>query len=532
MAFAAKPVALTVKSDGVYLAINKLDGRVVTRTEVMRIVEENKIRDIDFAAISDIFKNNDSVFETLISRNTDVLIVPETARVVISPDKLSADITFVPPINCDTLMTLDKLKQTLTENKVVFGVDEDELENVFKKRAFGTAYTVAHGIDKVDGINGHNIYHFDTNPKTYRPRERGDGTVDYKQLDLIEVVTEGTLLIEGIVPVEGADGITVTGKAIAHRPGKPHPAIPKTKNTHYSEDGHSLYATVSGQLVYKNGRAEVFPVLQISGDINNSTGNIDFVGSVVIAGNVLTGFTVKAQGNIEVHGVLEGGELHAGESIVLVNGAQGREKGSIYAKGEIRAKYIDQCTVYAGGNIYTDFILFSNIRCNGKLELSGKKGLLSGGKATVKDSITAHTIGADLSASTEIELGFYPDDYEKYKSLQNDFRENVREYDKVENYEKILQLQEQKGMRGDDFEKKKAQNSFSKSYYEGILTEIQEKINDLIPDCSNEETCIIVTKAIHSGVRITIGDAQTIIFENGGKCRIRNEFSKITITEL
>jgi uncharacterized protein (DUF342 family) len=532
MAYSAQPVALVVKGDGVYLEINKLDGRVVTRTEVMRVVEQNRIRDIDFAAISAIFKNNDSVFETLISRNTDILVTPETAKVGISPDKLSATVSFVPPVNCDTLLTFDKLIAILKENKVVFGIDEDELSNIFSTRSFHDTYVAARGVDKVDGVNGYVIYHFDTNPKTYRPRERGDGTVDYKQLDLIDIVNEGDLLVEGIVPVEGIDGINVLGKPIAHKPGKPHPVIGKTKNTYFSEDGHKLYAGASGQLVYKNGRVEIFPVLQISGDINNTTGNIDFVGSVVIAGNVLTGFTVKAHGNIEVHGVLEGGELRAGESVVLTNGAQGMERGSIYAKADIRAKYIDQCKVYAGGNIYTDFILYSRVKCNGRIELAGKKGLLLGGKATVKDGITANTIGADLSASTELELGFLPDDYEKYKNLLRDLEENMREYDKVESYEKTLNLQAQKGLYGNDLEKKRAQSNFSKSYYEGIIAELQEKINDLIPDCSDEETGIVVNKSIHSGVRITIGDAQTIIFENHGSCRVRNQDGKITITDL
>lgn len=523
------PVTLTIKSDGVYLQINKLGGGLVTRMDVMRIVEENRIRDIDFTAIATIFKNESSVFEVLISHNTDVLISPESAKVNISPDRLMATVTFLPPINSVELLTVDKLKAILAENKVIYGIDDTELRECFKDRQYNRQYVAAKGTPPVDGINGHLIYHFNTAPKNLRPRERDDGTVDFKDLDLIEIVHEGAVLIEGIPPVEGRDGIDVLGKAISHKIGKPYPNIFRTKNTHFSEDGNVLHASVSGQLVFKNNRAEVFPVLQISGDVNNSTGNIDFVGSVVIAGAVLTGFTVKAQGNIEVHGVVEGGNLTAGENIVLLNGILGEGIANIHAAGGIRAKYIDQCNVYAGGDIYTDYILFSRTRCCGKIELSGKRGLLLGGKTTVKDSITVNTIGADLSPSTVIELGFLPDNYERYKSLLHELDDTKAEYERIENYERQLQIQAKKGIIEGDLDKKKTHNIFSKSYYEGVIADLQNRIADLTPDCSDEQTFVVVNKTLYEGVKVTIGSASISVFEITGRCIIKNDGGKIVI---
>jgi len=528
---ALKSITLDVRDDGVYLLINK-SGGALARSDVMKIVEDNRIRDIDFSAVNSIFKNENMIFEVLVSANTNVLILPETVKVSVTPDLLLASVKFIPPVNSKELLTLEKLKAVLADSRVIYGIDDAELAETLSKRVYNVSYVVAKGTPPVDGVNGYLVYHFDTTPKSLKPKERGDGTVDYKQLDLIEIAKEGDPLIEGIPPVEGSDGMGVTGKVLSHKQGKPHPVIHRTKNTIFSDDEHTLIAAVSGQLVYKNSRVEIFPVLQVSGDVNHSTGNIDFIGSVVIAGNVLTGFSVKAQGNIEVHGVMEGGDLHAGENVVLLNGAQGMERGSIYAKGSIRAKYIDQCKVYAGGDIMTDFILYSRVRCCGKVMLAGKRGLLLGGKATIKDQITAKTIGADLSASTEIELGFLPDDFETYKRLAKELNDNMHEFDKIESYEKLLDSQTEKGIAIVELDKKRAQNSFSKTYFEGIITELQEKINDLIPDCSNEDTCIIVKEAMFPGVRIAIGGAQTVIFENHSHCRVRNVNEKILIENL
>ena len=50
----------------------------------------------------------------------------------------------------------------------------------------------------------------------------------------------------------------------------------------------------------------MFPVYVVPGDVDFSTGNIDFIGSVKVMGSVRNGFSVKAEGNVEIMGRLEG----------------------------------------------------------------------------------------------------------------------------------------------------------------------------------------------------------------------------------
>jgi len=47
--------------------------------------------------------------------------------------------------------------------------------------------------------------------------------------------------------------------------------------------------------------------------------------------------------------------------------------------------------------------MHSNVKCGNKLELSGKKGLLIGGKCKVGKEIVAKVIGSYLATHTDIE---------------------------------------------------------------------------------------------------------------------------------
>ena len=128
-----------------------------------------------------------------------------------------------------------------------------------------------------------------------------------------------------------------------------------------------------------NGKINVYAIYEVLGDVDNSTVNIDFIGNVIIKGNVLTGFKVKAGGYIEVRGVVEGAKLVAQGDVVLKKGIQGMGKGIIETQGNVIARFIENSTVTAKGNITTETILHSAINCGGKVEVGGRKGLIAGG---------------------------------------------------------------------------------------------------------------------------------------------------------
>ena len=82
---------------------------------------------------------------------------------------------------------------------------------------------------------------------------------------------------------------------------------------------------------------EVVNTYVVNGDVDYSTGNIQFNGNVVINGTVPDGFEVKAEGDIVVMKIAESARLEAGRDIIIKGGVQGKGKGLVSAGRDIRS---------------------------------------------------------------------------------------------------------------------------------------------------------------------------------------------------
>ena len=99
-------------------------------------------------------------------------------------------------------------------------------------------------------------------------------------------------------------------------------------NITLSEDRKTLTADVDGHVMLVEGKVFVSNVLEVE-NVDISTGNIEYEGSVKVNGNVCTNFSVKAKGNIEVSGVVEGACLEADGNIIIARGMNGMARGCL-----------------------------------------------------------------------------------------------------------------------------------------------------------------------------------------------------------
>ncbi|MEG1778033.1 MAG: FapA family protein, partial [Angelakisella sp.] len=150
-------------------------------------------------------------------------------------------------------------------------------------------------------------------------------------------------------------------------------------------------------------------------NVDASTGNILFVGTVHVRGDVASGFSVRAGGNITVDGVAENAVLVSGNNIVICGGVKGRGKDIVSADGSIRALYIENARVQAKGNIYADSILNSHVESLCSINLSGRNGKIIGGLCTAGETIHARQIGNDANLPTSI-IVRNPDTFGKQKA--------------------------------------------------------------------------------------------------------------------
>ena len=96
----------------------------------------------------------------------------------------------------------------------------------------------------------------------------------------------------------------------------------------------------------KNGLIHVDPVFLVKGDLDYQTGNIDFIGSVVIKGDVKSGFNVKASGDIEIEGVVEDSIVETDSDVLIKLGFIGHGEGKIIAMGSVNANIVSIRKLY------------------------------------------------------------------------------------------------------------------------------------------------------------------------------------------
>ena len=154
------------------------------------------------------------------------------------------------------------------------------------------------------------------------------------------------------------------------------------KNVKLSEDGFSALAEINGQVLLLGGKINVEPIYTIPGDVNLRTGNILFLGTVIVKGNVEDGFSVKAAGNIEVFGSVGKCLVDAEGDIVVHQGIAAKTEGKIRCGKSLYSKFIEHAHVDAGEYVVvTDGIVHSHVDANKMILCQGKRAQIVGGQA-------------------------------------------------------------------------------------------------------------------------------------------------------
>ena len=182
--------------------------------------------------------------------------------------------------------------------------------------------------------------------------------------------------------------------------------------------------------------------------VNIKTGNITFLGTVIVKGNVEDGFDVHASGNIEVHGSVGSSKLESDNGdIVVSQGIMGKDKGYVRAGKSLWVKFIQNCTVDAEEFVIVqDGIINSTVTANKKVLVQGKRASIIGGHVFATEEIYAKTIGNSGGGSeTILEVGFDPKAKRRLDELSEKQADLIKELDELEL--NLQTLQNQKKVR-------------------------------------------------------------------------------------
>ena len=350
----------------------------------------------------------------------------------ISSNKLYAWVIVLPPVNGGAELSQDMLYKAMADQRIMYGVDLRLADHLASDEAkYFNLYLIAKGKPAFDGTNGNIV---DAFPRV-RPRvlevDEFD-RVDYTALNLIRNVKEGEEICRLIKPTEGEPGCTVLGQEIPARSGKSVP-LPKGRNTEISEDGTLLLASISGDVEFTGHSFQVKPVLDIPGNVDFSTGSINFLGDVNIRGDVLSGFTVRAMGTIQVAGVVEAGStVEAGGDLIVVKGILGDGSTIIRSHRSIFSKYIENSTIYVRENLQTDCIINSYIYSDGEVLVRSGRGTIIGGRIWAAKKISASAVGARSECRTAVALGGLPCTNFERELVQRELKVLEMELEKLE----------------------------------------------------------------------------------------------------
>ena len=325
----------------------------------------------------------------------------------VSSDRLTAWVFVYPPVGEGKELDDGMLSKALGEKQIKYGLDEDLLDALpDNPERYFRLFLAARGEAAVHGKDGRIVDLFARSPERKLVVDEYN-RVDYAAISFIQNVEEGDVICRIIEPTSGENGKTVLGQDLSARDGRAA-TVPKGRNTALTDDGTALIATKTGHVEFNGRTFQVKPVMEIDGNVDYSTGHINFLGDVHVHGDVCTGFTVRAMGNITVDGVVEAASVEAGGDLIMVKGAQGDNRAVLRAGHSVFAKYLENCCVYAMEDLHADCVINCDVYCDGLVEVRSGRGTIIGGSIRAAHEVSAGVLGSRSECHTDVVLGGLP----------------------------------------------------------------------------------------------------------------------------
>lgn len=502
---------------GITLFAPTAAGAPINVKEVSAYLDRNKIP-YDIKMINEAINNLKSGQVSLRLSTERILPVAETCIIAVDGSRMKAIARFYPPSDTGRAYVKEDIYSELRLNKVTAGYKEDVINDYLKNKQYCTDYILAEGTAPREGRDAFITYKFDLN-KVIQPKVNDDGTVDYYDLGLVNHCKVGDVLAVLTPEDRGEPGFDVLGNVI-----KPHDVkrarLSYGLNIDINEDKTVLTSKVDGHVTIVNGKVFVNNVLELE-NVDLSTGNIEYQGNVVVNNNVLSNFTIKAHGDIEVKGVVEGAFLEADGNIILRRGINGMNKGTLSAGGNVVAKFIENSIVSARGSVITESILHSKVEAKDSVEVLSRKGFITGGVVSATNSVKVKNLGSPMGADTEVIVGIDPAVSARVAELEKAIEESEKNLKVIMPALDATKAKLASGARmlPDQLKSLQQLAATAKGLKETIVSNTEElnKLNEEIE--ATTEAVVEVTGSVFGGTSITISDVSTIVKDTLNYCR-------------
>jgi uncharacterized protein (DUF342 family) len=360
----------------------------------------------------------------------------EQIRVVVSDDRLQAWIElpgkalpgFKPPTSKDIMAALeekaievtDLVRERVKEYIGIIGGPSESQGTEGPSESQGTdgpadsqgtegppeipeRFLIAEGQPAVDAKHGDFEWHH-AFVRSVQDRE-GEARTNHYAANSILTVGAGTVIGRIINPAPSREGRDVFGKEVRPKRNKGLPMELGDGLALARDDPLQVVTTIPGRLVRQGQKLRMDEVLEISGDVDFRSGNVDSVIDVSVRGDVKPNFVVKTTKSLTVQGSVEAARLNVDGDIHVRGGLFGQDSGcTVRAGGEVTAAICDGVKVEAGGNIrISKEIINSELRTAGELLID--HGSLIGGEVFARNGAKLKFAGSELGVPTRIAVG-------------------------------------------------------------------------------------------------------------------------------
>ncbi len=328
----------------------------------------------------------------------------------IPPDKLKLF------IDLETIgshkVTRSEILEALKEKVKTEVIDQGVLDSVVEAANLGEKVVerrIAKGHEAQAGADGKLLLL--VRPYTGKAEVQVDskGKASYQELNLFENIKAEQIVARIYPPKAGVDGMDALGTKIASKAGKPlKPNLDKTlqikKSERAEDDFDVVVATQDGLLADESGRLTVRTEFVVDGNLDFHVGNINFIGSVRVKGDVNPGFRIQANKGIQIMGSATGAYLQCLDGDIEVKGIVIGGKGAkIICSKNLKLGLAQEMEAEVGGDIIIEKqALDCTLRTASALFVT--KGDLVKGQAFVVRGVQANDLGNASGVETKIHL--------------------------------------------------------------------------------------------------------------------------------
>jgi uncharacterized protein (DUF342 family) len=357
-----------------------------------------------------------------------------SVEIEIARDAMSAELIAYPAGERGEMPTEEFIVNLIDRKKITFGIDEEGLKYFIKELSCITSrasFIVAEGLKPIKGNDGRIEFCFNTDSSP-TPSINQDGSVDYKNINIVTAVGTGATLAKLHPPQSGMPGMDIFGRPLPALKGNPV-MLPVGSNTAIPKDDQTtLISVIDGIPNYDGSAVNVSEGYAIPGDVDYSTGNIHYDNTVTVKGDVKSGFDVTCGGDLQVNGLIEDCKITTNGNVLCKYGFVGTGKGIIEAKGDVNLLYIKNQTIISEGSVnIAKESINSNIIAHKSINVYGQRLSVAGGKLISMGAIVVKAVGNISGIQTTLQIDPDPLLTKELENTQASYEQHSENINKI-----------------------------------------------------------------------------------------------------